>query len=163
MRHRRSNQWHHALALARSGCAAPVAPSQLDIPARSAVRAQGRTDPRSLCPSLEGQGAGGARLRSVHRREDQHSGPAPHASFAATGAWPSDPRRARIQARGRSGLSGSLGRASGDLVRRLRTQNRDSVVRAPGRAGYGPEAISFGQPGVLGGRQWLLASRPTGR
>ena len=58
MRHRRSNQWHHALALARSGCAAPVAPSQLDIPARSAVRAQGRTDPRSLCPSLEGQGAG---------------------------------------------------------------------------------------------------------
>jgi len=75
LRHRRSHQWHHALAVARSRCAAPVAPSQLDIPARSAVRAQSRTDPRSLCPSLEGQGAGGARLRSVRRREDQHSGP----------------------------------------------------------------------------------------
>ncbi|HUN94844.1 MAG TPA: hypothetical protein VMU69_01215, partial [Bradyrhizobium sp.] len=38
-----------------------------------------------------------------------------------------------------------------------------SAVRAAGRAGHGPEAISFGQPGVLGRRQWLLASRPKGR
>ena len=57
------NQWHNALALAWPGRIASVAPSQLDIPARSAVCPQSRPRHRSLPTAVERCSAGAARLR----------------------------------------------------------------------------------------------------
>ena len=44
---------HNDLAMAARGCAPAVEPTELDLPARSRVRREGRARPRSLSPTLE--------------------------------------------------------------------------------------------------------------
>jgi hypothetical protein len=78
------NQWHDAWALAWPGCIASVAPSQLDIPARSAVCPQSRPCHRSLPTSVERCSTGAARLRALRRREDQYPGQTAQTSFITT-------------------------------------------------------------------------------
>ena len=75
-RARGADQRRHAVALAQPGRAPALAPSQLDLPARSRVRRQGGPDPGSVRTALAGGAARAPGLRPVRRREDQHPSPA---------------------------------------------------------------------------------------
>lgn len=83
--HCRKHQRDHALALAWPGRIAPLAPSQLDLPARPAVCLQGRPGHRSVPASLERRSSGATGLRALHRRDDQHPGKSTETFVVAAG------------------------------------------------------------------------------
>ena len=135
--HRRADQRHDALALAQPGCIPPLAPSQLDLPARPALRRQGRPHPGPVCTA-----AGRAAPRA---RGTTSSPPTRRPASRRGGARTPRCRRApgrpmRVEheydAGRRLGLPRGLGCPSGQGLRPLRAQDRHRPVRPPGRPGH---------------------------
>jgi hypothetical protein len=72
-----------------------------------------------------------------------------------------DAHRARIRAGSCLAVPGCLGRSSQPSLGPVSGEDRHGLVRPIGRAGHADRALSFGEPGVLGRGQRLLAPPAT--
>ena len=157
-----THQRQDGLALAARGRDSPLAAPLLDLPARSALRRQGRAHPRPVRPA-----AGRARpLRadefvisadektSIQARIRKHPSLPPRPGVTTAG-------RARVRARRRLGLPGCARRAPRQGLRPLRAHHRHRALRPPGRRRSWPAALPRRAPRLLDRGQRLLASRPS--
>src|SRR5712692_5610466 len=127
------------------------------------LRRQSRPHLGPLSVPLAGQSPGATRLCAMRRREDQHPSAPAQTSLAAAWTRTTDLHRARIRTRRRLGIHRRLGRASRQVVRPLRAQDRHRPLRAPGRSGHAQTTVPIRPPRILDRRQWLRSSRPTRR
>jgi len=135
----------------------PLAVPVLDLSARPRLRRPGGPGTRALPAQLAGPGARRRRVRHQCRREDLHPGPVPVPPHRAARAGAGNAGRARLRPRRRAGLLRRLRRPSRQGDRPVRIQHRHCGVPGSGRAGHDPRALCLGAPGVLGGRQRLVA------
>jgi hypothetical protein len=156
----RPDQRHNTVALARPGCLATVAPSQLGLPARPELRRQGRPILDLYHRRWQGTPLGphdyvlsADEKTSIQARKRKHPSRPPTSGrpiyveheYARGGAW------AYIAA-------WDVHRAK--LFGRCERKTRHRPGRAPRRPDHASRALLLGPPRLLDRRQRLLPSRP---